>query len=407
MTAIQDFQEWFTRHGGRFHPSVRYAPDSSGFSIVTAEPVASNATIVTCPFSLAITPSLSLRVLSDINITVTGWSERQLVCSYIVFHWIISPETLSVFMHAPYLNTLPDATKLRTPLHFTPEELETLKGTNMYGATMDRKRDWLAEWEKCRKDIATTNEHWAEAFTWDRYLTASTYLSSRAFPSTLLSASPSLVQTAASHPVLLPGVDALNHARAQPVSWVVNTPSLTGPSLREEPSISLQSHIFLPAGAEVFNNYGPKPNSELLLGYGFSLPENPDDTIVLKIGGGQDTGQKWEVGRAARGVEGLWDEIVASVRTQRDDEAKEDEYEQWSLILDAADLLESMSMSLLERLPVIPPRSMAPRPDVEETVSHYVRGQREVLCGLISFASKRQAEGIELARIEGVEVEVE
>ena len=37
-------------------------------------------------------------------------------------------------------------------------------------------------------------------------------------------------------------------------------------------------------GAEVFNNYGAKPNDELLLGYGFVLEDNPEDFVSLKMG---------------------------------------------------------------------------------------------------------------------------
>lgn len=35
----------------------------------------------------------------------------------------------------------------------------------------------------------------------------------------------------------------------------------------------------------MFNNYGPKPNEELLLGYGFVLDPNPDDVVPLRLGG--------------------------------------------------------------------------------------------------------------------------
>lgn len=43
-------------------------------------------------------------------------------------------------------------------------------------------------------------------------------------------------------------------------------------------------------GAEVFNNYGAKPNDELLLGYGFVLEDNPEDFVSLKMGtSGEDT----------------------------------------------------------------------------------------------------------------------
>jgi len=147
----------------------------------------------------------------------------------------------------------------------------------------------------------------------ERFLTTATYLSSRGFSSTLLSPSSSLVQQPDSYPVLIPGIDALNHARAQPVSWVVTCPrtvtsSSSPPSTvnASQPGISFVTHNASKVGAEIFNNYGAKPNSELLLGYGFTLPANPDDTIVLKIGGlggsSGTTAQQHEVARSATAV---------------------------------------------------------------------------------------------------------
>lgn len=33
----------------------------------------------------------------------------------------------------------------------------------------------------------------------------------------------------------------------------------------------------------MYNNYGPKPNEELVLGYGFALPDNDADIVALKL----------------------------------------------------------------------------------------------------------------------------
>jgi hypothetical protein len=38
------------------------------------------------------------------------------------------------------------------------------------------------------------------------------------------------------------------------------------------------------AGSQLYNNYGPKSNEELLLGYGFAIEDNPDDVVALKLG---------------------------------------------------------------------------------------------------------------------------
>jgi hypothetical protein len=53
-----------------------------------------------------------------------------------------------------------------TPLHFTEHELGVFKGTNLYGATLDRERRWKSEWEECRTIVGLLRSHWAEEFTW-------------------------------------------------------------------------------------------------------------------------------------------------------------------------------------------------------------------------------------------------
>ncbi|CDO70432.1 hypothetical protein BN946_scf184999.g73 [Trametes cinnabarina] len=248
----------------------------------------------------------------------------------------------------------------------------------------------------------------------ERYLTASTYLSSRAFPSTILSASPTLRTTPSSYPVLLPGIDALNHARGHPVSWVVNSTN-TSTAASAEPSISLVIHTPTPRGSELLNNYGPKPNSELILGYGFSLSKNPDDTIVLKIGGpsaasassshsgSRSSPGKWEVGRGARGAEPVWEAVLSAVRAQDGDEEDEDvEGDSIEDELCAADMLAEMAQSLYDRLPPFPPANSAGmRPEVVEMLEHYLEGtfERAHLSTNIDVVSRPQR-----AREEGLDI---
>jgi hypothetical protein len=298
---------------------------------------------------------------------------------------ISAPKELA---HRPYINILPSAERLCTPLHFTPEELDLFRGTNIYGATIDRQKAWEMEWEMCRNRIAVSNSYLAHRFTWELYLTASTYLSSRAFPSTLLSDAPTLISTPESYPILLPGVDSLNHARGQPVSWVVDSPQvLSSLTVPFERSISLVLHTPTAQGQELFNNYGPKPNAELILGYGFSLPNNPDDTIVLKIGGAMHVDSKWEVGREARGAEPVWEAVKEAVRVQSQDDGDKEEEEDvdgGALTTEgelwATEVLVEMAEDLLGRLP--PDSTVAVndaeraviRPEVAQMLDHYIEG---------------------------------
>lgn len=414
---IAAFRQWLLDHGGYIHPEVYFKPVPSGFNVVAHHDIPADVTVVSCPFSLAITPDVARKALAAIfrvdtsAPTFEGWTERQLVCSYLAMHHILDGQSAPrELAHRPYVDILPSADKLRTSLHFTSQELELFRGTNLYGATLDRQKAWEQEWEVCRSRIAVSNSYIAHRFTWELYLTASTHLSSRAFPSTLLSEHPTLVSTPGSYPVLLPGVDSLNHARGQPVSWVVNTPQPYPSSCvhGDEPSIALVLHTPTPAGSELFNNYGPKPNAELILGYGFTLPQNPDDTIVLKIGGVASGNTKWEVGRNTRGAEPVWQAVKEAVHAQNRYDVVEEERATYSTEdeLWATEVLVEMAEDLLGRLPsdsCVSEEKPGVRADVAQMLEHYVEGQREILHSLMEFARAKEQEIIERAREEGIE----
>jgi hypothetical protein len=55
----------------------------------------------------------------------------------------------AIFRHGAYIATLPPPSALRTSLHFTAAELEMLRGTNLYRATLDRHAEWKDEYRRC------------------------------------------------------------------------------------------------------------------------------------------------------------------------------------------------------------------------------------------------------------------
>lgn len=73
-------------------------------------------------------------------------------------------------------------------------------------------------------------------------------------------------------PVLFPVIDILNHAHSARVHWAY-----------DQGRFSLTLLDGAKAGFEMFNNYGPKRNDELLLGYGFCIPNNPHDRALLTL----------------------------------------------------------------------------------------------------------------------------
>lgn len=76
-------------------------------------------------------------------------------------------------------------------------------------------------------------------------------------------------------PILFPVVDILNHSVSAKVEWDFKPGASFSLKL-------LEGESFQP-GQELFNNYAPKQNDELLLGYGFCLDNNPIEQFPLKL----------------------------------------------------------------------------------------------------------------------------
>ncbi|PBL02778.1 SET domain protein [Armillaria gallica] len=390
MSDSEVFIAWLKEKGGTFHNTTQFIRVPSGYAILATERLPADSTIVSCPFDLVITKAIALRALSKLfpSENLSNWSERQCISSYLCFHQIFDEASyIPELAHGPYVNMLPSREKLRTGLHFTPLELEMFRGTNMHGAIVDRETEWRREWEACRAVVSNVDTRWGVLFTCistrELFLESATHVSSRAFPSSLLSRNPTLHSSPSTEPVLLPGVDALNHARAHPVSWVIT----------DAEGISLVIHTSASAGEELFNNYGAKPNSEFILGYGFSLPNNPDDTIVLKIGD-----KKWEVGREAKGADQVWDAFLSFVS-----QSPEPDYEDY---LEAAAALDDAVQQLIERLPAEkgPSARLEMRPEVMAMLHDYVEGQRDILRSLVEFCETKKQLAVELAKAEGIDL---
>lgn len=73
-------------------------------------------------------------------------------------------------------------------------------------------------------------------------------------------------------PALFPVLDILNHHHDSHVDWSFDPGRFT---------VSISDAV--PPGEELYNNYGPKSNDELLLGYGFVIPDNPNDKVLLVL----------------------------------------------------------------------------------------------------------------------------
>lgn len=290
--------------------------------------------IVSCPFTLSISYMNALNTFHDLQ----GHSLQfpalfiETLEPHVIGHFFLVQQYLNVEIShwGPYIRSLPqpeEAGKLGTPLYFTQSDMAWIKGTNLELAREQRERTWKSDWEGARQILDTSFgwEKWKGKWTWDLYKWAATIFSSRSFISTLIpeevfkvpvidgkinnmderhffssamnkvpSSSYQHLRTVPSKlnsgepptqhegtfrdaifPVLFPIIDLANHSSTARVTWFTN--------VHNEPkdlSIIVDSEI--PYGHQIFNNYAPKSNTELMLGYGFCVPGNDEVAITFK-----------------------------------------------------------------------------------------------------------------------------
>ncbi|PVF96460.1 SET domain-containing protein [Serendipita vermifera] len=391
--CINTFRKWLKDNGAYIDPHVYFARGEYGMSIYSHEDLEENSTVVSCPFDIMITPKTSkdsLRKLAEWKGVSSGkidavkdLDDGLAVCTYLVLHFkgdgsssiSDSKAISSILKHDAYIATLP--TDLITPLYYNEKEVRLLLGTNLYQVVIDRRQEWINLWKKAHNWLSTVfeNKAWENGFTWERFLRSKTWLSSRAFPSSILHEPPSLTDPSA-EPILVPLLDSLNHSRATPVSWSVNRPQNVGNNgTVKQPSVSLVSHLPIKRGEEVFNNYGPKSNDELLLGYGFVIENNPEDTMLLKLPGDE---RRFRIGRKATGeVTNVWNEIGRRLQESFASDGDDLDIMMAELELEIAQVLPEMLHNLKNKLPLLGPQEVTEpvRNEILQMVRGYVKGK--------------------------------
>lgn len=162
----------------------------------------------------------------------------------------------------------------------------------------------------------------------------------------------------------------------------------------------------------MFNNYGPKPNEELFLGYGFVLSPNPDEVVALRLGGmtsqisttkrrtlekkGLDPEKRWVIARDGEIPRDLMEVLRVLTGTDKphkhehdhdhdddedEDEDEEHEHGEWEeemeLELDVLGSLGQMFEDKLLRLESVDTTSkkIEARSDVREMCGVYRQGK--------------------------------
>ncbi|EPQ67169.1 hypothetical protein BGT96224_5096, partial [Blumeria graminis f. sp. tritici 96224] len=191
----------------------------------------------------------------------------------------------------PYIRLLPQpdaVANFRMPLWWPETDHVFLQGTNVYPAMEATRKLWAHDWQR-GKDLVHTFDNSSD-FTLRLYEWAATIFSTRSFRASLtiprafphdheecLPVEEPMVREHISQDnfsVLLPLMDIGNHCEDKLVDWKGNLAS---------DQITLVNLKSIESGSQIYNYYGDKSNSELLLGYGFILPNPRLDTVNIKL----------------------------------------------------------------------------------------------------------------------------
>ena len=185
----------------------------------------------------------------------------------------------------PYLRAIP--VRHTDPMCWSAAELALLRGSNLLPQQRRRKSELRADFDGTVRPLceAFPSRYKPDVLSWQQFLWAHSSFVSRNLPLEP-DANGHLRLTTGSgraeqrQQCLLPLLDMLNHKYAAPIIWQSG-----GGGAGSAPTVGLAVGEDVEAGAEIFNNYGPKSNQELLRLYGFVLEDNPQDTFDLEVAG--------------------------------------------------------------------------------------------------------------------------
>ena len=275
---------WAIDLGASLHASVAIQRDSETGASFKVRPssdenlkVNPGDEVVTCPMSI------TLSYLNTLPNPPPGFRkdnqafpERFLaeIPPHVIGRFLLIKEYLSgssSFWY-PYIRTLPQPENVSSwslPPFWPASDQELLEGTNLDVSIHEIKAQLKGEFKAARKFLEQVSwSHWSD-YTRILYNWAYCIFASRSFM-------PSLVvptRDAVGLPdgckwddfsLLLPLFDIGNHSITAKVSWEVDS---------SKGICRLVTRSGYEPGEQVFNNYGMKTNSQLLLGYGFMIPE--------------------------------------------------------------------------------------------------------------------------------------
>lgn len=235
--------------------------------------------LVSIPFSLLIHPSYQ-KDIAQIRAELQQYeAEWTAICQQTVLKLDLDLLAIYYFLIGerqkgeqsfwfPYLALFPES--VHSTVHWSELELQNIVHTNLYQGTL-QVREFVRQvhlFLQSRMDAAITYDDvlWAYSVFSSRtagVMVEDNFSNNQNYRFSFLEAVPCLV----------PFLDTLNHSLSAEVKYITC-------NANRQFQFQFQSS---PQGKEVFNNYGPKSNEELLLTYGFILPNNPHNSYWIQM----------------------------------------------------------------------------------------------------------------------------
>ncbi|TQN66062.1 Ribosomal lysine N-methyltransferase set10 [Colletotrichum shisoi] len=332
---MEDLIGWAKSHGADLHPSVEVYNDPNTGNSFRVSPegagVDPGETIVTCPLDLtlsylnaAATPSPGFHhegaapSSSPFPPSFLASVPPHVIGRFFLIHqYLLGKDS---FWY-PYIKTLPQPHQLQSwilPPLWPADDLELLEDTNVHVAVAEIKSRLKAEFKHAIASFA--DDPARHDYTRLLYNWAYCIFTSRSFR-------PSLVIPAARQPtlslpegcaiddfsLLLPLFDVGNHAPTAAIAWDADA---------DTNKCTLRTlHPYVPS-AQVFNNYGTaKTNAELMLAYGFCIPESAhlhNDYVHVQRRGGVKPAAEESAGPAAAAAAAKPRDYLISLRPVAD-----------------------------------------------------------------------------------------
>ncbi len=301
MSGIQSKIQSLLVWAGNFHSSLRegveiYQDPITSLSFRATRDIPSGTTLVTCSYHITLSYLNAIEAgpcfgnHGSVPFPLGFMTELKTDGFHIIGNFFLIQQYLmgeSSFWY-PYIQLLPQPDQpeaLGIPVWWPKEDQKYLIGTNAEPAVKQRKALWEMEWNKGVSLLRDQLENW-ECYTYTLYQWAATIFGTRSFRASL-TITEELIRGQSSEDmapllehikrdrfsILLPVLDIGNHNGYNQVKWTPNP---------VEAVFGLTSHTVVSRGSQIYNYYGNKTNSELLVGYGFIIPE-PWDAVNLRV----------------------------------------------------------------------------------------------------------------------------